>query len=501
MVAGLRARWQERPIAVAVIVAVVTAIVFLPALGNGFVRYDDQGYVTENRVVLDGLSAEAVRWSFTTLSMSNWHPLTWLSYLVDSSLFGIEPMGFHATNVILHALCAALVVLVASSLTGDVLIGAAVALLFALHPLRVESVAWISERKDVLSGVFFLLTILWYVKAVRASSRRWHALALASFALGLMAKSMLVTVPALLLVIDVCFLHRRDVARALLEKLPYVALAAIVAALTVVAQSGAIVDVAAHGPAARAGNAVVSLARYLAKTAWPVDLSVAYRVPPDGWPALTVVASAALIAALTVAFVLIAWRTRDARTLGGWLWFLGMLVPVLGLVQVGGAAMADRYTYLPHVGLLLAVVLGAQLGVQRMVKERWLVAAVVVAIVLALACVPRTIDQIAVWSSSRTLFTHALALAPEHPWLRMYLALALVIESDDEEDARRAVREGATAMEQQREDPALLAQFGIVLSQAGQRVEAERALRAVLQVDPQNAVAREELERIMRSER
>lgn len=489
---------------IAVVVAVITMVVFLPALGNGFVRYDDHGYVYENRVVLSGLNIDAIRWSFTTLSMSNWHPLTWLTYLVDSSLFGMDAAGFHATNVLLHAMCAALAVLVVSSLGGDVLMGAAVALLFALHPLRVESVAWISERKDVLSGVFFLLTLLWYVKAARASGAQrpsftWHALALAAFALGLMAKSMLVTVPPLLLVIDACFLRRRDVARALLEKLPYAALAAIAAVVTLRAQGDAIVDVEAHGVGARVSNALVSMARYLAKTAWPTDLSVAYRVPDDGWSPLAVAGSALLVLALTTALAAMAWRARDARALGGWLWFVGMLVPVLGIVQVGSAAMADRYTHLPHIGLLLALALVVERLVRVMRAGSTAANATFgLCVVLAFACVPRTIDQIGVWSSSRTLFTHAVAQAPEHMWMRMYLALALVIESDDPADARIAVNEGAAAIRQRPNDPALLAQFGVVLSMAGERAEAERALRAVLDVDPENAVARAELERIAR---
>lgn len=496
MIAGLRARWQQRPMIAAVIVAVITCVVFLPALGNGFVRYDDHGYVYENRVVWSGLNVDAVRWSFTTLSMSNWHPLTWLSYLVDTSLFGMDPMGFHATNVLLHGLCAGLVVLLVSSLSGEVLVGAAVALLFAVHPLRVESVAWISERKDVLSGVFFVVTLLWYAKAVRASSRttslRWHALALVAFVFGLMSKAMLVTVPALLLVIDVCFLDRlsrsrREIGRVLLEKVPYAVLAALAAVVAVKAQGEAIVAVDAHGPAARAANAVVSIARYLAKTAWPFDLSIAYRVPGDGWSPLAIVASAAFLVAITIACALFARRTRDLRALGGWLWFVGMLVPVLGIVQVGSAAMAERYTYLPHVGLLLALVLLAR---------RASAASLGVVIMVALACVPRTIDQIGVWSSSRTLFTHAVAQAPDHVWMRMYLALALVHETDAPEDARLAIQEGATALRQRPSDVALLAQFGVVLSRAGDRAEAERALRAVLEVDPQNAVAREELERL-----
>lgn len=499
MIDELRARWQERPVTIAAIVAVVTFIVFLPALGNDFVRYDDPAYVFENRVVQSGLSLEAVRWSFTTLSMSNWHPLTWLSYLIDSSLFGIEPLGFHATNVLLHAMCAALVVLVVSSLTGDALIAAAVALLFALHPLRVESVAWISERKDVLSGVFFLLTLLWYVKAVRTSSRAWHGFALVAFAAGLMAKAMIVTVPPLLLVIDVCFLQRRDIGRALLEKVPYAVLAGVVSVLTVIAQEEAIVDVDRHGLGARVSNAVVSIARYLAMTAWPVDLNVGHRIPNEGWSTLAVFASAALVVALTAAFAAMALRWRDARALGGWLWFLGMLVPVLGLVQVGGAAMAERYTYLPHIGLLLALALALALAVPRVARAPLgVVATFGVALALALACVPRTIDQIGVWSSTRTLFAHAVTVTPDHAWMRMYLAGALIHESDDEADARLAVSEGATAIRLRPDDPALLAHFGLLLAKAGQREEAERALRAVLEVEPENAIARAELERIAR---
>lgn len=496
---------NRRVHAVALFVALITALVFVPALANDFVRLDDQGYVLDNRVVHDGLSVAAVRWSFTTFSMSNWHPLTWLSYLVDASLFGIDATAFHATSVFLHALCAALVVLVVRALVDDLRVAAAVALLFALHPLRVESVAWVSERKDVLSGVFFFLTLLWYVKATRRSEGarlRWHAAALVAFALGLLAKPMLVTVPPLLVVIDACFLDRfrgptrREIALLVVEKLPYLALAACAAALTVMAQGDAIVEVERYPLGARLANAAVSYARYLQLTVWPAELSILYPLPADGWPAGTVAASIAVIGGVTALLLALA-RRGERRALGGWLWFLGVLVPVIGIVHVGDAARADRYTYLPHVGLFLAVVLAVRGAVMSLRSAAGAFDVVLVlAFALAFACVPRTVDQIGVWSSSRSLFTHAIAVSPEQPWLRMHLASALVVEQRAPGDVREAIAHGASAISMRADDPALLAAFGSVLAAAGELDEAERALRAVLEVDPQNASARAELERI-----
>lgn len=398
-----------------------TFLLFSRALGNGFVNYDDPDYVTHNLHVRAGLSAETVKWAFTTTEFSYWHPLTWLSHALDWQLFGDKPAGHHAVSVFWHSLNAVLAFLVLRRLTGAFWSCALAAALFAWHPLRVESVAWIAERKDVLS-LFFWLLALWGYAGYAAQRRAGktgagaYALTLVAFAGGLMSKPTVVTLPCVLLLLDFWPLRRltwpldKNALPLLLEKLPFFALVAAAARLTLQAQTdvGTLSHALSFG--ARLANAAVAVPRYLGKFFLPVRLAVLYP-HPGYWP-MAAVAVATLLVIVFTGLALLAWRRRPWLTVG-WLWFLGTLVPMSGLTQVGIQSMADRYTYIPMIGLVLALVWTAREWVTPGTRPMW---AAIAAIVLA-GCAARTVDQLGVWKSSFTLFDHAIAVTD-----RNYLA-------------------------------------------------------------------------------
>ncbi len=414
---GRAGRWWA-----AAALAGATALVFARSAGHPFILYDDARYLTENPMVLRGLSWGGVRWAFTTLYFGNWHPLTWLSYLFDVQLFGLDAGAHHLESAFLHAVNAALLFLVLDRMSGARGRSFAVALLFALHPLRVESVAWAAERKDVLSTLFGLLALLAYARyAERPSARRYAPVALA-FALSLLAKAMWVTLPFLLLLLDLWPLRRLRAGepgdlgaarfspvsfrRALLEKLPLLLMSLATSAVTVVAQSdGGAVAGLQLGLGARAANAVVAYAAYLGKIVWPSGLAVLYPLPVEGTPAWEVTGAAFLLLVLSAGAL---WQLRRRPWLAvGWCWFLGTLVPVIGLVQVGAQAMADRYTYLPSIGVTLALVWGAgeAFGAWRGGLPLR-VAGAAAALVLGVL----TWHQLGYWSDQLALFEHAIAV-------------------------------------------------------------------------------------------
>ena len=397
-------------VAISVALLVGTLLLFARSWGNEFVNYDDNDYVTANTHVTGGLTATAVRWAFATGEISYWHPLTWLSHQLDWTLFGSNPRGHHVVATLWHALNALLAFAALRRLTGALWLSALAAALFAWHPLRVESVAWVAERKDVLSGAF-ALAALWayagYALQRNAGQRAigWYLATLALFAGGLMSKPMLVTLPLGLLVLDFWPLRRltrETLVRLAVEKLPFLALSALVGVVTVVAQRqvGTLSDALSLG--ARLANAVVAVARYLGKFFAPVNLAVLYP-HPGAWPALTVVAASAL------GFVLswVAWRQRARRPwlLAGWLWFLIALLPASGVVQVGIQSMADRYTYLPLLGVNVAVLWTLRDLVTSVALRSyaWGAAALVLA-----GCAARTWHQQGYWRNSFTLFDHTV---------------------------------------------------------------------------------------------
>jgi tetratricopeptide (TPR) repeat protein len=443
---------KARPRLVGLLLALVTLLAYLPVTRDNFINYDDQVYVTENHAVQNGLTWAGVKWAFTTGYGSNWHPVTWLSHMMDCEWFGLNAGAQHYINALFHVANTVLLFALLLRLTQELWPGAFVAALFAWHPLHVESVAWISERKDVLSTFFALLTLLAYVKAVTSDrcpafaalrrgkqvtgteknvpvpvqSRftfrvsRFYWLALTLFTLGLMSKPMLVTLPFVMLLLDYWPLRRvpgvecraSSVLRLVLEKWPFFLLTIISCVVTFLVQR--------HGEAVmtfqqlplplRVGNALIAYERYLGKTFWPSGLAILYPLPNHlSW----IRAMAATAIGLLGGISWLIWRIHRPcpYLLVGWLWFLGTLVPVIGLVQVGSAAMADRYTYFPLVGVFIAVTFGVCDLASRFQFPKAVIAAAA-ALTLAL-CLILTENQLRYWHDSESLFAHTLAVTTE----------------------------------------------------------------------------------------
>jgi len=394
----------------------VVFLLYAQVARHEFVTLDDRQYVYENPHVKGGFSAENVAWALTAFHEGNWHPLTWLSHMLDVELFGLDPGAHHLANVVLHALNAVLLFLAFVALSGETWPSALVAALFAVHPLRVESVAWVAERKDLLAGLFWILSLLAYARYVKGTSQRRFATVAGFMALGLMAKPMLVTLPCVLLLLDIWPLGRWPVTKLgplAREKLPLLALSAISSVITAAAQrgGGAVMSLQKIELGERAANALVSYAAYLRDSVWPRNLAVLYPHPALATPenAAPLAVPALIAAAALAAISWGAWKARGSRPYlaVGWLWYLGTLVPVIGIVQVGIQARADRYTYLPAIGIDLAVAWGLRDLCARWERIRALVPAAVGAALAALASV--TWLQLPVWRNSETLYRHALA--------------------------------------------------------------------------------------------
>jgi protein O-mannosyl-transferase len=401
--------WPARVICFALAAAALA--VFWGALRCDFVNYDDPTYVTSNAEIQHGLTAEGFAWAFETPAASNWHPLTWLSHMADVQVFGLKPAGHHLTSVLLHAANAVLLFLILNAMTGALWRSAVVAALFALHPLRVESVVWVSERKDVLSAFFWMLTLWSYFKFQITKSKSWYAAAVFSFACGLMSKPMLVTLPFVLLLLDYWPLRRRTGWGLVIEKAPFFVLAAISSMVTFIVQrkGGSVSPLAALSLSARVSNALISYVRYLAKIFWPARLSVLYP-HPGHWPIWQIAGAALLLAAIT-AWVI--WRWREQPYLAvGWFWFLGMLAPAIGLVQVGIQSMADRYSYLPMVGISIMAVWGLSDALARRPGGRWILGTA--GVMAIAACVVLTPLQVRYWRDSDALFQHAIAATKDN---------------------------------------------------------------------------------------
>jgi protein O-mannosyl-transferase len=460
---------------------------FAGVLRNGWVLIDDPAYVTQNPYVTSGVTLRGLQWFLHAPHGGNWHPLTSLSHMLDVEWFGLAPAGPHAVNLALHLLNVLLLVSVLHRFTGawwrSLLVGA----LFGLHPLRVESVAWVAERKDVLSGLFFLLTLeAWRRWAARPGAGR-YALVAAGLALGLMSKPMLVTLPFVLVLLDVwplgrlrgiapppgasaCRAPRRPLAGLLLEKWPLIVLALASAVVTFVVQRR-IGAVSAVGIGDRLGNAALSYWRYVGATLWPAALAPFY---PFGPVHAAGALAAAVALALTTAFALRLLRTRPAVSIG-WLWYLGTLVPVIGIVQVGLQGHADRYTYLPGIGLSVAAVWGAGHVARRRV------APVAAACVLALALLGvATARQVALWKDTRTLFTHALQVTGENVLNEQALGNAFLADSQ----RTRALAHLRRAVELGPDYVPALHDYGVTLAQDGQADEADRQFRRALELKP-----------------
>jgi protein O-mannosyl-transferase len=478
---------RHRRLWLAIALAVVTLAVYARVRDHDFVAYDDDAYVTRNPHVRSGLSFPNARWAFTSAPVGYWHPVTWLSHQVDSQLFGLRPGPHHVGNVLLHAANAVLLFLLLHRLTRRLGPSLCVAALFALHPLHVESVAWVAERKDVLSTLFALLTLFAYVRYVERPSSGRYLAALGLFALGLMSKPMLVTLPALMLLLDHWPLDRLGsrplLRRASIEKVPFLALSAAIAVLTIVAsaEGGVTSTLDATPLSARIDNATTSYVAYLGKAVWPSGLAVFYPYPTGDVPALRILANAAALLLLTAASLFLA--RRRGYVVVGWLWYLVALLPVIGFVQVGGQAMADRYTYVSLIGPFLIVAFGAADLVSRLRLPGFV--PVAAALGLLAACSVATSAQVKHWKDSAALFVHALEVTEGNFVVRTKYATLL----HDQGRSAESLPHFEEALRLRSDLPDLHVNYGNALWALGRREEALAEYRIALDLDPRSALA------------
>lgn len=444
-------RFRDRTIIASLVL--ITVVVYSRTLFNGFVNYDDPMYVTENRHVQEGLTLDSIRWALLSTEHSNWHPLTWVSLQLDFVLYELKPAGYHATSVLLHACNTALVFWILRRTTGAVWASALTAAFFSLHPLRVQSVGWIAERKDVISGLFWLLTLAAYGRYALRPTAAAYALTLVLFVFGLASKAMVVTLPFVLLLWDYWPLNRWSLTASfheatcladgvappkplplrwlLLEKLPMFVLTAGCSWLTILAQrlSGALSPVETLSIGKRLAHIPVAYFEYLFKTIWPSNLAVYYPYQHLRFPLVYGCLAAAALAIIT------AWavrRRREPYLAVGWLWFVGTLVPVIGLLQVGGQEIADRYTYIPSIGLCIAFVWWADRLARRDALTRQMAVAAGMLVLASYAATAWT--QVRHWHDSITLWRHALeVVGPESYVCQGFMGGALVEGGHDAE--------------------------------------------------------------------
>jgi tetratricopeptide (TPR) repeat protein len=388
--------------------ALLTWLVFGQTLWHDFINYDDPHYVYEDTRITGGLSISGIAWAFTHIHALNWHPLTTMSHMLDCQLYGLKAGWHHFTNVLLHTLAVILLFFALQQMTGAVWRSAFVAAVFAIHPLRVESVAWVAERKDVLSGVFFMLTLLAYASYVRLPRIARYLLVIFVFACGLMSKPMLVTLPFVLLLLDYWPLGRIKgrLWKRVLEKIPLIALSVVSSTVTFLVQKGAVGHTEELPMFERITNAIVSYVLYIWQMLWPLKLAVFYPHPENRLPLWEIVLCLGLLICATA--VAIALRKRRPYLITGWLWYLGMLVPVIGLVQVGWQGRADRYTYLPQIGLYIAATWGATELTAFYRHQRTILATATILVIGALTSCAWV--QTSYWRDSERLFRHAAAV-------------------------------------------------------------------------------------------
>jgi protein O-mannosyl-transferase len=492
--AGLFSSPQRRTVVLCLVLVAATLAVYNPVNRNAFVNFDDDHYITGNPHVLAGLNWSTVKWAFTNYYEANWHPLTWLSHALDAQLFGLNPVGHHYTNVVLHGLNAVLLFLLLQSATGFTWRSLMVAALFALHPVNVESVAWASERKNVLSMMFLLLTLQAYGWYARRPAVGRYALLAGLFACGLMSKPQVITLPFLLLLWDYWPLGRlagaddtlaasaslragREPARTptlLLEKLPLFLMALASAVVTMQAQKagGAIHSPVLYPFSLRLENAMVSYSRYIGKAFWPASLSPLYPHPLDLLRFWQVIASSIFLLVMTA---LVIRNRRRGYLVTGWFWFLGALVPMIGLVQVGEQAMADRYAYLPFVGLFLMVSWGlAEWAETKKISSAWLA---VPALAILVAFGVLTYRQIGYWRNSETLWSYALRVTSVRSY-KAHFNLAVTYDAEGRYD--EAVEQFRDAIDPRDDDPRIHLGLGIYDQRHGHAQEAIEEFHSVL---------------------
>jgi len=414
---------NQKKLLITLILILCTLVIYWQVKDFNFAGYDDELYLTDNTHVQTGLTFESIKWAFTTFHAGNWHPLTWLSHMLDIELYGLNPIGHHWTSLQIHLTNTLLLFFVLQYMTGALWRSAFVAVLFALHPLHVESVAWVSERKDVLSTFFGMLTILAYIRYVKKRNLLRYSLVFILLSLGLMAKPMLVTMPFVLLLLDFWPLERlkyyfpdqsSKLFSLIYEKIALFIPVVISSVLTILAQKevGALYSFEALPITTRIANAFVSYAGYIIKTIWPQNLAVFYP-HPFGELSLWYVSLAALAIAGISFFSICSFKQRPYVAVG-WFWYLGTLIPVIGLIQVGAQSMADRYTYIPLTGLFII----AAWGIPDLLKK-WCsnkIILVILSIIIISAFSTRSYFQIRHWKNSTAVFKNAVTVT-DNNWL------------------------------------------------------------------------------------
>jgi tetratricopeptide (TPR) repeat protein len=488
---------NREPIVFAVITALVL-VIYWQTTGFDFINLDDNLYVYDNPAVLSGLNWDSIRWAFSAFHSANWHPITWLSHMLDVQLLGVNPGGYHATNILLHLINSCLTFVVFKRMTGCFVKSAIVAALFAVHPAHVESVAWIAERKDVLSTLFFLLTTWAYLVyasdaakgggAVGSNSSVLNRLlsvryltVIVLFALGLMSKPMLVTLPFVLLLLDYWPLKRinaaKDLPRVIVEKIPLLLLSAASSYVTILAQRRveAVESLDVLPISLRLANALVAYAKYVGMMFYPTRLAVWYPYDRE-FPIWHIVVSATVIVGVTGICL---WQARSRRyLLVGWLWFLGTLVPVIGILQVGGQSMADRYTYIPFFGLFIMVVWGVSDAIEKLGLDGKVLAIGFALVVVTLAVVG--FNQVRLWRDSETLYTHTLAVTTNNFLISHNLCHYLT--SHDRLDEAEPLCRAAIAINPRYSNG--YNTLGIIQFKPNQPAEAEKTFLQTLVINP-----------------
>jgi hypothetical protein len=466
-------------------ITTLVLIIYFQVINYDFVSIDDHIYATGNSYVKDGLSWKNIKWAFTTFYAEFWHPITWLSLMLDTELYGFNPSGYHFTNILLHLLNAILLFCILKEATGYTGKSFIVAVLFAIHPLQVESVAWISERKNVLSTFFFLLTIWSYIKWTHKALTRNYITLSIFFILGLMSKSMIVTLPFVFLLIDFWPLRRVDlplsriqISKVLKEKIPLFFIMSIFIVLTVMAQhsGGGIVPLDSYSVGDRIANAIISYNKYLIKTVWPDDLSVFYPFPVSfDFMYLTFLSSFLL----TLTILSIVSMRKKPYIAFGWLWYIGILVPVIGLVKIGDYSMADRFAYIPIIGLSIIFVWGLYdltnfLGIKKEISVMF-----AAFIILLLTYNARILAK--TWKNTNDLFKHAIAVSSENYFAHNALAHDLIVNGKLD----KAVFHFSEAVRLRPEKVKLQLDYGRALIVKGKFVSAKNAFQKALEIKPE----------------
>ncbi len=506
---------------ICLLLVLMTLALYWPVTNHSFTNFDDDQYVTGNAHVTAGLTWSGIVWAFQSGYAHNWHPLTWMSHMLDCQLYGLNPTGHHLTSLLLHIANTVLLFLFLNRITGTKWRSAFVAALFACHPLHVESVAWVAERKDVLSTFFWMLTLLAYARFVEelklktpqptvqspksktqtaklntqhSKSRFFYILTLLMFVCGLMSKPMVVTLPFVLLLLDFWPLKRLSlnsprpaklIGKLTFEKLPFLMLTAVSSAVTyLVQQHGAVASLSSLPLSFRIENAAVSYFRYVSKSFWPVNLAVLYPIPCH-WPPGLIVVSTLFIVACSISFTWLAWR--HPYLFVGWFWFLGTLIPVIGLVQVGLQSMADRYMYIPGIGLFIAVVWGFTALLDQWPQKKWIAAGA--GIVVLAGCMAGTRTQLQYWQNSITLFSHARAVTSDNYVADRHLGEAL----DEAGQFGKAVPVLEESVRLNLYDARVFSELGLALAQTGKLPEAIECFRRAVQLRPHDPVLRYDL--------